>query len=143
MSNNALLAVVIGAACYLVVSKQAKAGVTNSSGGRPVVANGRPIATNVNSDMWARLMGNSWTELAAGAASIGRNVLGQAVSSDGKPISAGDPLSFYNQLQAGDAVSLPDFGGYALPDVSGGTLLNWGETSGGSGLSWADLMGLA
>lgn len=150
MNNNVLLAVAIGAAVLLVVQKQARASTVNPGGTVKVLtpaqqAAGMQQSTNVNSDMWTRLLGNSWKELAAGSASIGKNIFGQMTSSDGKPISSGDPLSFYYHLQAGDAVELPDFGGHELPGA-GSTMpvLDW--DSGGynqGGYSWDELMGLA
>lgn len=147
MSNNLLLAAVIGGAVYFVVRKQAQAAPVQTGGGVRLVAQQPGAANqtaNVNSDMWKRLLGNSWTELAAGSAAIGRNLFGQAVSGDGKPISAGDPLNFYYGLAAGDAVDLGSsvIGGLELPSAVG-SLFDWGATSEDSGLSWADIVGLA
>lgn len=146
MSNNLLLAGLIGAAVFLVVRKQAKAGTVQNGG--PLVSfnaqqptNTNMPTANVNSDMWSRLLGTKWTDLAAGSAFIGRNIFGQAASSDGKPISNTD---FYYQLQAGDVVDLPEnvIGGGSLPSGID-TLFDWGATSGGDGISWEDIRGLA
>ncbi|MTV36283.1 hypothetical protein [Duganella radicis] len=148
MSNNVLLAVAIGAAVFLVVQKQAKASSVNPGGTVKVltpqqVAAGRQQSANVNADMWTRLLGKGFTDLAAGSAAIGKNVFGQLTSSDGKPINGGDPLSFYYQLQAGDAVDLPSMGGYELPGA-GSTMpvLDW-DSGGSRGYDWNDIAGLA
>lgn len=148
MSNNALLAVAIGAAVFLVVQRQAQAGTTTAGGVKVVtpaqVNAGRQQSANVNADMWKRLLGSSWGDMAAGAAGIAKNAFGQATTSDGKPISTGDPLGFYYQLQAGDATELP---GSLIEDtrLPGGNpvegLLQW-DTDGNEGYSWSDIAGL-
>ncbi|MYM67288.1 hypothetical protein GTP45_10645 [Pseudoduganella sp. FT55W] len=145
MSNNLLLAGLIGAAVFLVVRKQAKAATVQQPGAPVSFTAQQPRNTNmptanVNSDMWTRLLGAKWTDLAAGSAFIGRNIFGQATSSDGKPISSTD---FYYQLQAGDVVDLPEnvIGGGSLPSGVD-TLFDWGATSGDDGLSWDDIRGL-
>lgn len=145
MSNNLLLAGLIGAAVFFVVRKQAQAATVQKNG--PLVSFRAPQPTNtnmptanVNADMWSRLLGSSWSDLAAGSAFIGRNIFGQATSSDGKPISTTD---FYYQLQAGDVIDLPEnvIGGGSLPSGVE-TLFDWGATSGDDGLSWEDIRGL-
>lgn len=150
MSNNVLLAVAIGAAVFLVVQKQAKANTnTINPGGTVKVltpaqqAAGMQQSTSINADMWSRLLGSSFKDLAAGSAAIGKNIFGQLTTSDGKPINSGDPLSFYYQLNGGEGLDIPT-GGYELPGAgSTQPLLDWDSAGGGGGWSFDDIRGLA
>jgi hypothetical protein len=95
MSNNLPLAGLIGAAVFFVVRKQAQAATVKQPGPAVSFRAPQPLNTNmptanVNADMWTRLLGSTWGDLAAGSAFIGRNIFGQATSADGKPINSTD-----------------------------------------------------
>jgi phage-related tail fiber protein len=113
MSKDILLLAAVGAGVYLVLNKQAQARQVVQQGGQYLNPGNIPssgVKTSVNADMWARLMGNGFTSLVKGL-----------YTSDGKPVSGADAAStFYNQLQSGDVMSLPD-----TVIGTGGDLLEW------------------
>lgn len=121
--NNILLAAVIGGAVLLVMSKQARAAQTGVVY-KPVTGNPAQISTSVPSDMWTRLMGSAWTSLVGG---------GNAKTTDGKPISANDPLGIYGGITDIDSYnpntdSTPSL---SLPDTNyNDGQLSWGEIEG-------------
>ena len=137
MSNNLLLAAVIGAAVFIVVKKQGQAAVLAKPGyiAPGQVTAGMQQSANMNSDMWTRLLGSSWKALADNSPAVIKNVFGQSATGDGKPLSGGDPMALYMQLQAGDVTPMPvGLGGMTLPasgDYSGpaDTVMSWDDLS--------------
>lgn len=119
MSKDVILLAAVGLGVLLVIERQAQARQVQRTaqqmqGGyiNPGNIPAAGVKTSVNADMWTRLMGKGFTSL-----------IGGLRSSDGKPVSDGDPIAdFYNQLQAGDAVSMPD-----TVIGTGGDLLTWGD----------------
>ncbi len=118
MSKDLILIAAIGAAVFLVLSKQAQAGAVTVSTTRPLTnaekANMGLIYTapqqqsaNIMGDMWTRLMGDGWRNLvsaqndAGGPAFIYKNSMGQIVTGDGKPVAGDDPQSAYFDVIAG------------------------------------------
>lgn len=139
MSNNAaLIAVGVVGAVLLLKKKTAMAA-------RP--ATGSPTAqpsTNLNGDMWARLLGKSWQSmLQAGMVNQGaggnqpfvmRNLFGQVVTSDGTPVSSGDPLSDWVSMNTGLPTTYADYvqnpAGTFSDSIDSG--LAWNQAAGSS-----------
>lgn len=113
MSKNLILVAAIGAAVLLVVSKQASA-----AKGPPMTTAQKQAAgllytapqtqsVNVNGDMWTRLLGDGWRNLAGAqnadgtAAFLKRGMFGQVTTSDGKPVGGEDPGAGYFDVLAG------------------------------------------
>jgi hypothetical protein len=154
VSKNILLIAAIGAAVFLVVSKQAQAA---AAGRAPAGAGGGALLTtaqkaqmgliytapqaqsaNVNGDMWTRLLGDGWRQMVGAqnsdgsAAFLKRGLFGQVTTSDGKPVSGGgDPIANYIAGES-DNFGLPlitDYLGSISPYDAyldgGGELLGW------------------
>lgn len=113
MSKNILLLAAIGGAVLLVLSKQSQA-----AGAAPMTTAQKQAAgllytapqtqsANMNGDMWTRLLGDGWRNLAGAqnsdgtAAFLKRNLFGQVTTGDGKPVGGEDPLATYTQVLAG------------------------------------------
>lgn len=119
MSKDVILLAAVGLGVWFVMDQQKLARMAQRQaqqvqGGyiNPGNIPAAGVKTSVNGDMWARLLGQGFTSLVGGLR-----------TSDGKPVSDGDPIAnFYHQLQAGDAFSMPD-------NVlgTGGDLLTWGD----------------
>lgn len=141
MNDNLILAAAIGAAVFLVVKKQGQAVAAQPTQGNPM---GRPLTlaekqamglvsgpqtatSNMNGDYWARLLGTGFA--AAGGSGIIKNIFGQTSTSDGKPISANDPLAAFNNALNGQPVV--DYVSDLFPVTS--EVMEWGQYTGGEG----------
>lgn len=108
--NKNMMFLLAAVAAVLVMSKKAKAAASPAA-----TPGASPIATNVNNDLWAKVLGGTWKALVAngtntdGTPFLMRNDLGQVVTSDGKPVE-----SIYNDITG--ALS----GGVDTTDASGG-----------------------
>lgn len=62
---------------------------------------------NVNGDMWSRILGGAWSQIIGGAKTGGGQAFtmtdgyGRIMTSDGKPIGSGDPLSDWMAVNLG------------------------------------------
>jgi len=145
MSKNVLLFAAIGAAVLLVVNRSAKAAPTGSGAamtnadkqkyGLLYTPEQRQMA-NVNGDMWTRLLGDGWRNMVSAQNSDGTqkmivNDWGQVTTTDGKPISTGDPVADYMNAN-GDNLTMPvknylgsvsTYDGYITPSI-----LQWEPT---------------
>jgi hypothetical protein len=108
--NKNMMFLLAAVAAVLVMSKKAKA-----APGAAAPAGASPVATSVNNDLWAKVLGGTWKALVAngtntdGTPFLMRNGLGQVVTSDGKPVE-----SVYSDITG--ALS----GGVDTTDASGG-----------------------
>lgn len=139
MSDNLILAAAIGAAVFLVVKKQGQAVAVQTQGGagQPLtlaqkqamglVSGPQTATSNMNGDYWARLLGTGFA--AAGGSGIIKNIFGQTSTSDGKPISANDPLAAFNSALNGQPVV--DYVDNLFPLTS--EVMEWGQYTGGDG----------
>ena len=96
MSNNLLLAAVIGAAVFMVVKKQGQATAVATGAGMTIPQKqaagliAGPVQTqNMMGDMWKSLLGAGFVSVAGSGSSTGliQNLFGQKATTDGKPIS--------------------------------------------------------
>lgn len=113
MSKNFLLLGAIGAAVLMVLSKQSQAAAAAPMTTAQKQAAGllytapQTQSANMNGDMWTRLLGDGWRNLAGAqnsdgtAAFLKRNIFGQVTTGDGKPVGGDDPLAAYTQVLAG------------------------------------------
>lgn len=120
MSNkNIVLVAAIGAAVVLVMKKQAApAGA--------VAKPGATVSRNVNGDMWGRLLGTGWKNLMDSAAlkSAARGFdpfvmsdgYGGLFTSDGVPVSSGDPLQDFVVKNTGLPALYDDTASYTTGD---------------------------
>jgi hypothetical protein len=143
VSKNLILVAAIGAAVMLVLSKQSQA-----AAGAPMTTAQKQAAgllytppqtqsVNMNGDMWTRLLGDGWRNLAGAqnsdgsAAFLKKNIFGQVTTGDGKPVGGEDPGAGYFDVLAG----LPsDSGKNYLASVS--PYDNYIDTSGIPDLGW-------
>ncbi|MYN45795.1 hypothetical protein GTP23_12130 [Pseudoduganella sp. FT93W] len=145
MSKNVLLACAIGAAVWLVVSKQVKTKPTGSGAAMTnaekqqyglIYTPEQRQTANVNGDMWTRLLGDGWRNMVSAQNSDGTrkmvvNDWGQVTTTDGKPIGSGDPVA---DIMNADGVNLTmpvknylgglsQYDGYITPSI-----LQWEPT---------------
>jgi hypothetical protein len=147
MSNNLLLAAVIGAAVFLVVKKQGQAAVVNQGGymtpAQMQVAGltaGAVQTANMNGDMWKSLLGAGFASVAGsgGASGLLKNIFGQTSTSDGKPIMSDYGKGEYIPVLTGAPSTGVDYLGGLFPTTD--TVLGWGNSQ---DISYSDdLMGL-
>jgi len=114
--NNNMLFLVAAVAAVLVMSKKSTAAPAAAA---PVVTN--PVATNLNNQLWANVLGGAWSSLTSGNSPfLMRNSSGQVVTSDGKPIDKA-----YTDLS-----NVISTGGIAGIDVTGSDGVDWLGTMG-------------
>jgi hypothetical protein len=96
MNKNALMITALVAAALIVMKKKAANAATLPASSSGSIAAGQP-SRNVNSDMWARLLGDGWRTMVSAqnsdgtAAFLKKNFFGQVTTSDGVPVADGDP----------------------------------------------------
>lgn len=109
--NNNMLFLVAAVAAVLVMQKKASAAPAAAA---PVVTN--PVATNLNNQLWASVLGGAWNSLTSGNSPfLMRNSSGQVVTSDGKPID-----KTYTDIS-----NVISTGGYSDVDVTGSDGVDW------------------
>lgn len=116
-NNNGLLLVGAAVLAYVVLKKKAAAPVAGPGG-----TQGQ--SQNVNGELWARLLGTSWRSLvnsgstnAGGSLPFFRNDgFGNLSTSDGVPITTGDPLADFVTRNTGLAPVYDDTAKYATGD---------------------------
>lgn len=133
MSNNLLLAAVIGAAVFIVVKKQGQAAVLKQPAQTSPV-----ITTNMNGDMWTRLLGKGFVSVAGSgtASGIMKNLFGQLSTSDGKPIGGSDPLAGFIPVNVGAPSNGVDYLGSTFPGTS--ILMDWKGTAAPEDIYYSD-----
>ncbi len=119
MNKNLILIAAAAAGAFLLL-KQARP----ATGPRVGTTTANPVASkNVNSDMWSLLLGNGWRNLVSAqnpdgsGAFLMKNAYGQTVTSDGTPVSTGDPVNDYLQTSLGFPPTEPTF---AVGEMIGG-----------------------
>lgn len=137
MSNNLLLAAVIGAAVFMVVKKQGQAAVikqgtamTPAQMQAAGLTSGPVQTATVNGDMWQRLLGAGFVSMAGSGSATGliKNLFGQTSSSDGKPIYGNDPQGNFVPVLVGAPSTGVDYVSDQFP-LTGG-LFGWGSSTG-------------
>ncbi|WP_317205565.1 hypothetical protein [Janthinobacterium sp.] len=109
--------VIVGVVLLFLLSRKKTAGMAPMNPATLNAANMR----NVQSDMWSRLLGQTWTKMldsAVTSGTIATNSAGQAVSGTGVPVSSGNPTA--------DTTGYNDSGSYygnysSDPALIGGT----------------------
>jgi hypothetical protein len=115
--DNTLLLVAAAAAALFIMSKKAKA--TGTTAAQVAQTGSGHVATNVNNQLWANVLGGAWKSLVSPDSGntnfLMRNPFGQVVTSDGKPVD-----SVYSDLS--DTLST---GGIPGVDVSAPDGTDW------------------
>lgn len=105
MSGNGLVVLAaVGVAGFVIYKKMSGAAAPT----RPTTGTAAALPTrNVMGDMWSRILGGAWTQALGAAKATGgqafvmRDQFGRVVTSDGKPVGSGDPLSDWMGVNLG------------------------------------------
>lgn len=105
MSKQLVVLAAVGAVAFIVYQKQKTAMAAN---GRPLAASAPVPSRNVNSDMWAAILGaGAWRNLIGGATNSGTQAFtvtdgyGRITTSDGVPVGSGDHLTDWVSANTG------------------------------------------